>query len=267
MTKFNQLKTVISEYNSLLVAYSGGVDSSLVLKTAIDVLGDRALAVTAVSPSLPGQELEEAREIARWIGARHVEIESHELEDELYLANTPQRCFFCKNEVYSLLVDYAKENGLQAVADGTNADDQGDHRPGRQAARNLGVRSPLQEVGLTKAEIRELAQELGLPNWDKPAAACLSSRVPYGVPITIQALSQVESAEQVLLNLGFREVRVRSQDHTARIEVSPEDFARLIGHREVILEALKNLGYVYISLDLAGFRSGSSNEALIRHGR
>ncbi len=153
------------------------------------------------------------------------------------------------------------------MVDGTNADDLGDHRPGRQAARELGVRSPLQEAGLTKAEIRTLARQIGLPNWDKPAAACLSSRVPYGTPISLESLSRIEKAERLLLDLGFREVRVRSQEQTARIEVQPDDFPALIGEREKILQALKDLGYVYITLDLAGFRSGSMNEALTNHGR
>ena len=265
--KFVKLKQILKELESVVVAYSGGVDSSFVLKIAYDVLEDRVQAVTAVSPSLPARELEQARQVARWIGAPHVEIESHELEDANYLANTPQRCFFCKNEVYSLLADHARQNGLQVVVDGTNADDLNDHRPGRQAAREHGVRSPLQEAGLSKAEIRSLAREMGLPNWDKPAAACLSSRVPYGTLISIPVLKQIETAERTLLDLGFREVRVRCHDQIARIEISPDDFDELLGQREKILESMKSLGFVYITLDLAGFRSGSLNEALIKHGR
>jgi len=265
--KIDRLRNLLAQNENLLVAYSGGVDSSLLLKMAFDMLEECAVGITAVSPSLPAYEREQAREVARWIGARQVEIESHELEDPNYVENTPQRCFFCKNEVYSLLSGYAKENRYQAVVDGTNADDLGDHRPGRQAARELGVRSPLQEAGLTKAEIRTLARKMGLPNWDKPAAACLSSRVPYGTPISLEYLSRIEKAERALLDLGFREVRVRSQDQTARIEVQTEDFPALIRERERILRELKDLGYVYITLDLAGFRSGSMNEALTNHGR
>ncbi len=265
--KIDRLRNLLAQNENLLVAYSGGVDSSLLLKVAYDLLGEKVVAVTAISPSLPAHEREQAREVARWIGARQVEIESHELEDPNYVENTPQRCFFCKNEVYSLLAGYAKENRYQAVVDGTNADDLGDHRPGRQAARELGVRSPLQEAGLTKAEIRTLARKMGLPNWDKPAAACLSSRVPYGTPISLESLSRIEKAERLLLDLRFREVRVRSQDQTARIEVQTEDFPALIRERERILRELKDLGYVYITLDLAGFRSGSMNEALTNHGR
>ena len=265
--KTGRLNRIISENESVLVAYSGGVDSSFLLKVAFDLLDERAVGITAVSASLPVHEREQGRQVARWIGARQVEIESHELEDPNYLANTPQRCFFCKNEVYALLVGYAKEHGFQVVVDGTNADDLGDHRPGRQAARELGVRSPLQEAGLIKAEIRSLARQMGLPNWDKPAAACLSSRVPYGITISLESLSRIENAERMLLDLGFREVRVRSQEQTARIEVQPEDFPALIRHREEILQALKALGYIYVTLDLAGFRSGSMNEALTIHGR
>lgn len=265
--KLEHLKDICRGYTSLLVAYSGGVDSSLLLKVAHDLLQDEAAAITAVSASLPGHEREQAREVAKWIGARQVEIESRELENPDYLANTPQRCYFCKSEVYSLLVQYAHENGYQALMDGTNADDQGDHRPGRQAARELGVRSPLQEAGLTKSEIRELARQAGLPNWDKPAAACLSSRIPYGTLISLEALSQVEQAERFLQELGFLEARVRSQEQTARIEVPPRDFPGLIDRREEILRALKELGFVYVTMDLQGYRSGSMNEALVKHGR
>lgn len=265
--KFFRLQNIIKGYSSLLVAYSGGVDSSFLLKVAFDLLRERAEAVTAISPSLPTYEREQAQQVAHWIGAKQTEIGSKELEDPAYLANTPQRCYFCKSEVYTLLANYAVKHGFDVIVDGTNADDQGDHRPGRQAARELGVRSPLLEAGLTKAEIRSLARQAGLPNWDKPAAACLSSRVPYGTTITLETLSRIEQAERVMRDRGFREVRVRSQDSTARIEVPPQDFARLIDLREELLHKLRELGYVYISLDLQGFRSGSQNEALAKHGR
>ncbi len=255
------------DLQSVAVAYSGGVDSSLLLKVAHDCLGNRAVAVTAVSPSLPAGELAEAQEIARTIGARHVLLTSHETEDERYLANSPNRCYFCKREVYAELSEFARRAGLHAIVDGTNADDATDHRPGRQAAQEHGVRSPLLEAGLTKAEIRQLARQMGLPNWDKPAAACLSSRIPYGTPITLDMLSQVERAEQALKQLGVRQVRVRHHGQVARIEVDPADFPTLLAQRESIVRQLEDIGFAYIALDLVGFRSGSLNKGLRLNGR
>jgi uncharacterized protein len=248
------------------VAYSGGIDSTLLLKVAHDCLGERALAVTAISASLATQERAEAEAVVAHIGARYLPIESYETADPRYLANAPNRCYFCKSEVYDKLLDYAQREGFRYVVDGTNLDDAGDHRPGRQAARERGVRSPLQEVGLTKAEIRELARDLGLPNWDKPAAACLSSRIPYGTAITLQMLSQVERAELALKQMGFRQLRVRHHDDVARLEIEAADFEAVLRRREQIVDRLKGLGYTYITLDLAGFRSGSMNEALLAHG-
>ena len=264
--KYDQLKQIFRDMDSLIVAYSGGIDSTLVLKVAYDCLGDRVLGVTALSASMPAEEQKEAQEIARQIGVAHTQIISHETEDARYLANAPDRCFFCKSEVYDQLVEYAQEHGFQTIADGSNADDVGDHRPGRQAAREHGVRSPLQEAGFTKAEVRELARELGLPNWDKPAAACLASRIPYGTLITIQTLSQVEQAEAALKRLGFKQLRVRHHDNIARIEIEPDEFARILNYRDEITRSLKNLGYAYITLDLEGFRSGSMNEVLVSNG-
>jgi uncharacterized protein len=200
--------------------------------------------------------------LAATIGVRHVMIETDEVEDERYAANPANRCYFCRAIVFDQLLEHAAAEGFPVLMDGSNADDVGDFRPGRRAARELGVRSPLLEAGLTKAEIRALAHELGLPNWDAPSAPCLSSRIPYGTPVTIELLSQVERAERVLRELGLRQVRVRHHDQVARIEVEPADFQRLIEARERILQALQAIGYTYAALDLMGFRSGSLNEGL-----
>lgn len=260
--KLKKLETTFQDMGSLVVAYSGGVDSTLVLRLAYEYLGDRAVAVTAVSASLPAHEREEAEALARGMGVRHVLIDSHETEDPRYLANAPNRCYFCKSEVYDQLVDFARREGYTHIADGTNADDVGDHRPGRQAAVERGVRSPLQEAGLTKDEVRIVARQYELPNWDKPAAACLSSRIPYGSMITLQSLSQVEQAEFALHRMGFSQLRVRHHDQVARIEVEPADFEKVLAQRDAITSALKQAGYTYVTLDLTGFRSGSMNEVI-----
>ena len=261
--KLEQLKQQLQEMERVAVAYSGGIDSTFLLKVAFDCLGDNVVALTAISASLPADEREEAEAIIRQIGAPYVPIDTHETSDPNYLANASTRCYFCKSEVYDRLVDYAQREGYNTVVDGTNADDVGDHRPGRQAARERGVRSPLQEVGLSKDEIRALARDLGLPNWDKPAAACLSSRIPYGTTITLQMLSQVEQAELALKQLGFQQMRVRHHDQIARIEVPPEEFEPVLAQREQIVDKIKAVGYAYVTLDLAGFRSGSMNEVLV----
>jgi len=265
--KLTQLQTNLLEMGRVAVAYSAGIDSTLLLKIAYDTLGENAIGITAVSASFPTQEKNEAAELAHQIGARHVFIESHEIEDERYLANPTNRCYFCKINTYQDLIAYTQENGFEQIIDGTNADDVGDHRPGRLAAREHGIRSPLQEVGLTKAEIRELGRNLGLPNWDKPAAACLSSRIPYGSLISIEILGQVERAEAILRQLGFQELRVRHHDQVARIEVPQDDFVTVLAQSEAIISSFKNIGYNYITLDLAGFRSGSMNEVLDNHDR
>ena len=260
--KYQRLKEILTGMDKVLVAYSGGTDSSLVLKVAYDVLGERVVAMTAVSASLPAAERAEAEQIAQGIGARHILVDSDETSDPEYLANTPNRCFFCKKETYGKLTSYAGEHGFTTIVDGTNADDSTDFRPGRKAASEYHVRSPLLEAGFSKAEIRQLSKELGLPNWDKPAAACLSSRVPYGTPITVDVLSQVERAEAVLLGLGLRQLRVRHHGAVARIEAEPNDFAKLLEHRDEIVSNLKAIGYAYVALDLAGFRSGSMNDVI-----
>lgn len=260
--KYEKLKEILATMDSMVIAYSGGTDSTLVLKVAHDVLGENAIAMTAVSASLPVSDRIEAEEIARQIGAKHILIDTQETSDPDYLANTPNRCFFCKNETYGRMADYARQHGFAVIVDGTNADDTGDFRPGRRAASEYHVRSPLLEAGLTKDEIRQLSKELGLPNWDKPAAACLSSRVPYGTKITVDMLSQVERAEAVLHGMGLRQLRVRHHGQVARIEAEPADFPRLLEHRSQIVSALNALGYTYVSLDLAGFRSGSMNDII-----
>ena len=265
--KLHQLKSLLRDMQSVVVAYSGGVDSTLVLKVAHDCLGERAVAVTAISASLPADERDEAEAIIRQIGAAYVPIDSHETDDPRYLANAPNRCYFCKSDVYDRLVAYAQREGYNYVVDGNNADDVGDYRPGRQAAQEHGVRSPLQEVGLTKADVREMARALGLPNWNKPAAACLSSRIPYGTTITVQVLSQVEQAERALKRLGLGQLRVRHHDQVARIEVPASDFATVLAQREPIVAQFKTLGYTYVTLDLAGFRTGSMNEVIAPNGR
>jgi uncharacterized protein len=204
--------------------------------------------------------------LARYIGASHVIIESDEINDPRYLENTHQRCYFCKHITYKEIVSYANQNGYHFVVDGTNADDSGDHRPGRVAAHEQGVRSPLQEAGLSKVEIRALAKVMGLPNWNKPAAACLSSRIPYGTPISIEVLGQIEQAENVLRQMGYTQLRVRHHDQIARLELPLDEFPKILADREAILSGLQKAGYHYVSLDLAGFRSGSLNEVIKPNG-
>ena len=258
--KLARLRAAIRELGSAVIAYSGGVDSTLVLKVAHDELGEHAIGVTAVSLSLPSGELEEAETVARQIGARWVTLSTSEVDDPRYLANTEARCYFCKSEVYDELAAYARAHGYARVADGLNSDDLTDRRPGRKAAEEYGVRSPLAEVGLSKAEVRAISRHLNLPTWDKPSLACLSSRVPYGMRITRAVLTHIDRAEQAVRHLGIRQVRVRHHGPLARIEVEAGDLASLVAHRETIARSLHELGYTYVTIDLDGYRMGSLNE-------
>ena len=264
--KLDALKRIIAEMGSLIVAYSGGVDSTFVAVVAHDVLGDRALAITGVSPSVPSSEVEEARGLARHIGIAHELIETREMDDPDYVANSPDRCFHCKDELYGRLTAIARERGLDCVADGCNLDDTGDFRPGRRAAAQHTVRSPLVEAGLTKDDIRALSRARGLPTWDKPAMACLSSRIPYGTPVTVEALGRIGEAEAYLRSLGLRQLRVRHHEDVARIETDEAGLELLIARRAEVVERLKALGYLYVTLDLGGYRSGSLNLPAGRHG-
>jgi uncharacterized protein len=246
---------------SALVAYSGGVDSALLLALAIEALGDRAVAFTALSPAVPSDELEGARAVARQLGARHIEKASAELEDPRYAANPVNRCYYCKTELYTLAAREARALGLAAVVSGTNADELADYRPGLRAADEHEVVQPLADAALTKAEIRELSRELNLPTWDKPQQPCLSSRIPYGTEVTPERLSQLAHGEMALRKLGLREFRVRYHGEIARIEAGAEDLDRLLRVRDQAVAALKTAGFKFVTVDLEPFRSGRLNEA------
>lgn len=248
------------------MAFSGGVDSSLVAKVCHDVLGDHALAVTARSETYPAYEYEEARKIAKEIGIRHITIDTSELDIEGFANNPPNRCYFCKSELFGKLKEIAREKGYKNVADGANLDDTGEYRPGLDAAKELEVRSPLKECGLRKPDIRKISKYLNLSNWDKPPYACMSSRFPYGNSITEEKLAIVASAENYLRSIGLKQFRVRHHDTIARIEVLPEDIPGLLyeGKRKELVRKFKEIGYKYVTIDMEGYRSGSMNEVLIQ---
>jgi uncharacterized protein len=261
-TKVRRLETLLADLPSALVAFSGGVDSTFLVRVAHGVLGDRCVALTTVSPTTPADDLAEAKRLARAIGIAHIVVDANELTIPGYAENPTNRCYFCKDNLFTICAAEAERRGLTVVLDGANVDDLTDHRPGLIAAAEKGVRHPLVEAEFTKADVRAASRALGLPTWDRPASPCLSSRFPYGTRITEERLARVEAAETFLRGLGFRELRVRFHDQVARLEVPVEEMPRLVepAMRDAVVSELRRLGFVYVALDLAGFRSGSLNE-------
>ena len=263
--RFDRMKDAVRRTGGALVAFSGGVDSTLVLAVAHEVLGDRAVALTSHSPSVPQAEREEARALAVRIGARHLEVESREGEDPRYRENTTERCYFCKSELYRICDDASARLGLGAVLDGFNADDRGDHRPGHSAAGEHRVISPLAEAGLTKDEVRAWSEAYGLPTWDKPQMACLASRIPYGTPVTPERLARIEAAEAGVRAVGLRQFRVRDHGTIGRVEVAAEEMELAFARREEVARAVRAAGFALAALDLEPFRTGRMNEVDFRN--
>ncbi len=264
--KYAQLQALLRDMESVLVAYSGGVDSALLLKVAHDVLGSRAMGALAVSPAYAPEETGEAMAVAEQMGIPVITLETHELEDERYVANDFNRCYFCKTELFTQLEPLAKRHNLRYIAYGVNKDDDGDFRPGQKAAREFNVRGPLKEAEMGKREIRAVARLLGVPVWDKPAMACFSSRIPYGSKVDVASLQMIYKAEKLLRDLGFHQLRVRHHDKIARIEVERSELPRLIEDEmsRIVTEGLRKIGYTYVTVDLLGYRSGSMNESFFK---
>ncbi len=260
--KYRVLQENLKALGSVAVAFSSGVDSTFLLKAAQEALGDKVIAVTASSCSFPKRELEEAKAFCEKNGIRQIIVESEELDIDGFRQNPKNRCYLCKHELFEKIWEIARENGMNAVAEGSNMDDNGDYRPGLQAVAELGVTSPLRHCGLTKEEIRILSRNIGLSTWDKQSFACLSSRFVYGEEITRDKLSMVDKAEQLLLDLGFHQVRVRIHGMMARIEVEPGEFSKVLENREKITKEFKTYGFTYVTMDLTGYRTGSMNETL-----
>ena len=261
--KIDRLRALLRETGGIAVAFSSGVDSTFLLKVAHEELGERVVAVTARSHSFPKREQNEAAAFCAREGIRQVMVDSEELAIPGFRQNPTNRCYLCKKELFTKILEIARAEGLSAVAEGSNMDDLGDYRPGLQAVRELGIRSPLREAGLTKDDIRALSKRMGLPTWNKPSFACLASRFPYGEEITVERLTRVERAEQYLLDLGFGQVRVRSHGDLARIELCAADIPKAVEQREKIHAALKELGFAYVALDFLGYRTGSMNETIV----
>jgi uncharacterized protein len=260
--KHQKLETLLRQLGSVVVCYSGGLDSAFLLKVAVDVLGQRAVAITAVGPSFPASERRDAERIARMLGARHLFAESREIHNPDYQRNPSDRCYYCKSDLFALMSEFKEQLELAQVIDGSTTDDVGDYRPGFRAAREAGIRSPLLEVGLSKSEVRQLAKQMGLDFYDKPAAACLASRIPYGTSVTVERLGQIERLETALHQLGLKQVRVRFHHEVARIEVSPEQLEAAFALREAIVREGRSAGFTFVALDLSGYRTGSLNQLL-----